>query len=82
MMTPTIVVHARPQYGTWAWHPVGVSAALLAAIAGTKTLTPQTLAGAFAMGLPIVYVGDEGACAAMRQDVEQRGMRLLDSVTP
>jgi hypothetical protein len=39
-----ITVNIEPQYGKWVYYPVCKDAKVFAEIAGTKTLTEQTLA--------------------------------------
>jgi nitrous oxidase accessory protein NosD len=65
-----IEIPARSVYGATVFDPANETARMLAAIAGTKTLTLATLRHARAMGINITLDGDAtlAAMIAGRQD--------------
>ncbi len=58
-MTTTIAIRIRDQYGSPVAHPTNQAAQILAAIAGTKTLTLRTLDHAAALGLTITVATND-----------------------
>ena len=54
-----VVVKPKDQYGQQTYHPVNLTANILADIAGTKTLTVKTLKAAMLLGYEIIYQREE-----------------------
>lgn len=54
----SILIRSREVYGKTTWYPLCSDAKLLAAIAGTKTLTVETLSLARKMGID-VFIDNE-----------------------
>jgi hypothetical protein len=59
---PTVKLLVKDQYGRTVFHPDNVAAHHLAAIAGTKTLTPDAIKHIKALGFDVVYT----SCAQLR----------------
>lgn len=55
---PVVKLLVKDQYGRKAYHPANEPARHFAAIAGTKTLTMDTIKHAMALGFTIVYTHD------------------------
>ena len=55
-----VTIQIKNVFGTEKAYPVNDTAFAIAKIAGTKTLTRQSLAGVFALGLPIVEIDRYG----------------------
>lgn len=53
MNQPTITIERRDQYGATVYHPVCPAAQTFAAIAKTKTLTPQAIAQIKTLGYAV-----------------------------
>lgn len=47
-------IEAKNLYGAWKFYPINETATLLAAIAGTKTLTPESITLAQRMGVKFI----------------------------
>lgn len=58
-----VLVTFRHVYGLIKCYPANDQAQVLAKIAGTKTLLPETLAGARALGLRVMEMQDSGQLA-------------------
>lgn len=58
-----VLVRFDRVYGLVKCYPANAQAEVLAKIAGTKTLTPQALAGARALGLQVMEMQDSGQLA-------------------
>lgn len=56
MNQPEIAVSRREVYGKPVYYPASFEAEQFAAIAGTKTLTEQVLAGVVALGYRVIVV--------------------------
>lgn len=54
-MNDTVELLVREQYGQQTFHPHNDTAHLLAAIAGTKTITKQTIGYILKLGYEVVY---------------------------
>lgn len=52
---PVVELLVRDQYGRKAYHPISQAAHHFAAIAGTKTLTMETIKHAMELGFTVLY---------------------------